>query len=165
MRRPYFPVGPEVFTADVTFLDIGTNDRFNLTPDIKITTAPLNHPGGATGYRVDFAGSSFACITDTEHIPGKLDRNVLELIDKTDTFIYDSSLTDEELPDFAGYGHSTYEEGVRLCKEANARSFMAFHHMPFRHDDELDLIEKKLKSENPGNRIAREGFCLKLRNS
>ena len=134
MRRPYFPVGPDVFTADVTFNDIKSGDKIFLSDDIKIRTAPLNHPGGATGYRIDFDGRSFACITDTEHIPGKPDEDILELIDGVDLFIYDSSLTDNELTEFAGYGHSTFEEGMRLCKRAGAKviSGIPSHAVPHR---------------------------------
>lgn len=162
MRRPYFPVGPAVFTADVSYKDIKAGDRFDLPEGVKVTTAELNHPGGATAYRIDFQGRSFACITDTEHVPGKHDENVLELIDNVDLFIYDCSLTDEEYPDFAGYGHSTYEEALRLQKIANAGAVAAFHHMPFRVDTELDAIERMLKEQNSKNRIAREGHTVKL---
>jgi len=162
MRQPYFPVGPDVFSADVTYNDVKSGDKFSLPGGVKVRTAPLNHPGGATGYRIDFDGRSFACITDTEHVPGKFDANILELIDGVDLFIYDSSLIDEELPEFTGYGHSTYEEGMRLCKEANAAAFLAFHHMPFRVDKELDRIEKIIRDDNPNSGVAREGVTIKL---
>ena len=33
-------------------------------------TAPLNHPNGATGYRIEHGGKSICYITDTEHRPG-----------------------------------------------------------------------------------------------
>lgn len=162
MRRPYFPVGPDVFAADVSFQDIKSGDHFDIGDEIRVRTAKLNHPGGATGYRIDFQGKSFACVTDTEHQPGKPDPDVLELIDGVDLFVYDCSLTDQELPEFAGYGHSTYEEAMRLCKLAKAGSFLAFHHMPFRSDRELDDIEKKIKMENPQNGVARENQTVKL---
>jgi len=162
MRRPYFPVGPEVFLADVDYRTVGENDTINLSNKIRITSTALNHPGGATAYRIDFDNRSFACITDTENSPGELDKNIVELIRDVDLFIYDSSLTDEELPDFAGYGHSTYEEGIRLCKKANARAFLAFHHMPFRTDDELDAIEVEIKKALPSSGIAREGDTHQL---
>ena len=162
MRRPYFPVGPGVFLADVAYETLTENQKFDLPGGIKVSTAPLNHPGGATGYRLDAGGKSFAYITDTEHTIGKMDQNVLALIDGVDAFVYDASLTDEEYPDFAGYGHSTYEEGLRLQKEANSGSMIAFHHMPFRVDEELDLIEKGLKEQNDRNMVAREGFSFEI---
>ena len=163
MDRPFFPVGPEVFSANIDYNTLEENCIFNISDAIKITTAPLNHPGGSTGYRIDFANKSFACITDTEHISGQHDENILKLINNIDVFSYDCSLRDEEMCDFRGYGHSTYEEGIRLAKIANAGSLLASHHMPFRNDNDLDKIEKEMKSANPDYAVAREGDCIKLR--
>lgn len=163
MQRPYFPVGPEVFAADITYHDLGISDRFELSDDIKIRTCPLNHPGGATAYRIDYGKHSFACVTDTENIPGKHDEIILELIDGVDLFVYDASLTDEELPDFEGYGHSTHEEAVRLCKLAKAGGVLATHHMPFRTDDALDEIERDIYGELENSGIAREGDTIHLK--
>jgi len=162
MRRPYFPVGPAVFVANVEYLEVEERQSIELSKDIKITTIPLNHPGGATAYRIDFDGRSFACVTDTENIPGEINQDIIQLINGVDLFIYDSSLTDEELPEFAGYGHSTYEEGIRLCKKAKAGAYLAFHHMPFRTDDELDAIEREIKKELPESGVAREGDTISI---
>lgn len=162
MRRPYFPVGPTVFTANVSYNDLAGGEAFDLPEDIRVTTAELNHPGGATAYRIDYAGKSFACITDTEHKLNTRDENIMKLIDGVDLFVYDASLTDEEYPDFAGYGHSTYEEALRLQEASNAVSVAATHHMPFRVDTELDLIELKLKEQSEANMVAREGETINL---
>ena len=162
MRRPYFPVSPDVFTADVTYNNVAEGECFSFADDLNVSTTPLNHPGGATAYRIDFQGRSFACVTDTEHKPGSPDENILALIDGVNMFTYDCSLTDEELPDFAGYGHSTYEEGIRLGKMANAKSLYAVHHMPFRTDQELDAIEEKMRAETETFSMAREGDVVRL---
>lgn len=157
MRRPYFPVGPEVFCADLSYNDVKSGETFKISDEIVVRTAGLNHPGGATAYRIDYRGKSFACITDTEHIPGKPDEAVLQLIEGVDLFTYDCSLTDLELPEFEGYGHSTFEEAIRLCKMADAKAMRAFHHMPFRTDADLDDIETYIRRELPDGAIAREG--------
>ena len=162
MRRPYFPVGPDVFTSKVKFIDLETRAAFNIGNQIKISTIPLVHPGGATGYRVDFDNRSFAVVTDTEHVPEKPDESILEFINGVDLFIYDSSLTDAEVTEFAGYGHSSYEEGMRLCREAGAKAFMAFHHMPFRTDLELNSFEQEIREDNCKSGVAREGDILNL---
>ena len=162
MQRPFFPVGPEVFTANIEYKTLEENAEINISKDIKVSTTPLNHPGGSTGYRIDFAGKSFACITDTEHVTGKPDENILKLIENIDVFSYDCSLLDKEMGDFQGYGHSTFEEGIRLANMAGAKSMLASHHMPFRNDDELDNIEKAMHEKNLDFKVAREGDCIKL---
>lgn len=162
MKQPYFPVGPEVFSADIEYNTLAENDVFNITDKINVSTTPMNHPGGSTGYRIDFAGKSFACITDTEHVIGKHDENILKLIDNVDVFSYDCSLLDKEMDDFKGYGHSTFEEGIRLARLSNAKSMLASHHMPFRTDSELEQIEKAMKKESDKYKIACEGDNIKL---
>ena len=157
MRRPYFPVSPDVFNATMRYNEVSEGQTLDLGDGIVVRTAPLNHPGGATAYRVDFDGRSFAFVTDTEHFVGKPDDNILSLIEGVDMFAYDASLTDVELPDFVGYGHSTWEEGMRLRSRANANRFMAIHHMPFRTDNDIDLIEAAIKAIHPASGVSREG--------
>lgn len=162
MKPPYFPVGPEVFSANIEYNTLEENAAFNISDKIKVRTTPMNHPGGATGYRIDFAGKSFACITDTEHVVGQHDQNILKLIDNVDAFSYDCSLLDKEMDDFQGYGHSTFEEGIRLAKISNAKSMLASHHMPFRTDHDLEHIERAMKKENETYKVARDGDKIKL---
>ncbi len=162
MRRPYFPVGPDVFRARMDYLHVQEGATFDLGDDIALRTAPLEHPGGATAYRIDYRGRSFAFVTDTEHAPGKTNATIVDLIRGVDLFAYDSSFTDAELPDFAGYGHSTWEEGLRLREKAKAKAFLGLHHMPFRTDNDIDLIEAAIKTRHPASGIAREGQIVKL---
>ena len=73
-----------------------------------------------------------------------------------------SSFTDEELPEYRGYGHSTWEEGLRLRAKANAHAYLAIHHMPFRTDKEIDQIEAKIRKQSPKSGVAREGDVIAL---
>ena len=45
---------------------------------------------------------------------------MLDLIAGADLVIYDATYTDEEFDRFHGWGHSTWQEGVRLCEAAGA---------------------------------------------
>jgi len=162
MSRPFFPVGPDIFPAKINYNDLVTEQSFMIGDEVRVKTTALNHPGGAIGYRVEYRGKSFACITDTEHVLGTHDETILKLIDGVDLFVYDCSHTDEEFGSFVGYGHSTIEEGARLGKLANAGAMHAFHHIPQRTDAELAVSEKQIKEINPQNSIAREGEAVKL---
>lgn len=162
MRRPYFPVGPEVFTARMNYHLVTASQTLQLSDDILVKTLPLIHPGGATAYRIEYRGKSFAYVTDTEHRPGETNQEIVKFIQDADVFVYDSSLSDEELPGFAGYGHSTWQEGVRLAELANVKRFFAYHHMPFRCDRDLDKIDAEIARQMPGSGISREGVTLVL---
>ena len=92
---------------------------------ISLSTVALNHPQGAVGYRVNFGGRSVCYITDTEHKAGEIDQNIKSLVSGSDLVIYDACFTDENYPNFAGWGHSTWQEGVKLCDgfSKKARNF------------------------------------------
>src|SRR5258707_6695462 len=117
---------------------------------------PLNHPGGCTGYRLDFGNKSIAYVTDTEHKPGVLDRNVLDLAGGADLLIYDANYTDEEFPKYVGWGHSTWQEGVRLADAADVDTLVLFHHDPKHNDELLDCVNAEAERIRPGTIVGRE---------
>lgn len=160
MREPLFPVPMGLMHAAMTFHEFVAGETLHPAPDVTLRTAALNHPGAATGYRVEFAGRSFAVVTDTEHVPGAPDRAVLGLIAGADLVVYDATYTDAEMPRFAGWGHSTWEEGVRLCRQARAKRLITFHHDPDRDDAALDAIAVALDQAMPGALVAAEGLVL-----
>jgi phosphoribosyl 1,2-cyclic phosphodiesterase len=127
---------------------------------IAIRTAPLNHPNKATGYRIDYAGRSICYITDTEHEEGRRDSTIVDLIRDADLVIYDSTYTDEEYVNFRGYGHSTWQEGVRLVEAAGAKTLVIFHHEPGHDDDRMDEIAAAAEQMRSGTVVAREGMVL-----
>ena len=160
MSAPLLPIGPEVFPADVSFRDFSAGDELSPAPGVAVRTARLNHPGGATGYRVEHGGRSICYITDTEHDPEAPDENVLDLVEGADIMIYDAMFTDEELPRHRGWGHSTWEEGARLCRAAGVATYAIFHHAPDRDDDALDRIGEAARRFFSGSVVAREGMVL-----
>ena len=162
MMSPLFPVPPQVFRARMEYREFKAGDTLKPAPDIAVRTTGLNHPDGATGYRVDYAGRSLCYLTDTEHVPGAPDRNILELIAGADLVIYDSMYTDAEYETYTGWGHSTWQEGVRLCREAGAKRLCVFHHDPEHDDDMLDGIALEVERQLPGSVVAKDGLVLKL---
>ncbi|MFQ5766227.1 MAG: MBL fold metallo-hydrolase [Rhodospirillales bacterium] len=162
MHNPMFPVPLEAMLANLTFEDFHAGESFNIFPDVKIVTGPLNHPNGATGYRVEYGGKAAVYVTDTEHIPGKPDQNILKLIDGADVLIYDSTYTEEEFPEKIGWGHSTWNEGMRLCQAANVKQLAIFHHDPSHTDDFMDELAAEAEATWEGNFVCREGMEIVL---
>jgi phosphoribosyl 1,2-cyclic phosphodiesterase len=163
MMAPLFPVPPDVFKAEIEYRDFKAGETLPLdrSPEVTVRSAPLNHPDGATGYRIEYAGKSVCYVTDTEHAPGKPDRKVLGLIDGADIVIYDCMYTDEEYAkSYVGWGHSTWQEAVRLCKSARVKKLVVFHHDPDHDDDRMDAIGREVAAAMPGAVVAREGMVL-----
>lgn len=162
MADPLFPVSMEEFKAKIEFRDFRPGDKLNPYSDATLRTMPLNHPGGCAGYRLDFGNKSLAYVTDTEHKPGTLDRNVLELADGADMLIYDANYTDEEFPRYVGWGHSTWQEGVRLADAAGVDTLVLFHHDPKHHDEMLDRIGAEAQRARPGTIVGREDLEIQI---
>ena len=150
MQPPFFPVPLDIMHACIAFHDFSPGDV------IEIGDRHRRSHGGAqsswwrrwpTGWS---SRGRVACyVTDTEHVPGKLDAAVLGLIEGADLVIYDATYTDEEFDRLEGWGHSTWQEGVRLCEAAGARQLVAFHHDPDHDDDALDVIAAAMERRRP----------------
>jgi phosphoribosyl 1,2-cyclic phosphodiesterase len=160
MMSPLFPIPPSTFQAVVSYDNFTAGDTRNPAPGVTIRTALLNHPDRATGYRIDYDGKSICYITDTEHEVGRRDARILALIEGADLVIYDCTYTDEEYPTYAGFGHSTWQEGVRLAEEAAAKTLVIFHHEPGHDDDFMDGVAAQAEAMRPGTVVAREGMVL-----
>jgi len=162
MMAPLFPVPPQVFRARMEYREFKAGETLRPADGVAVRTATLNHPDGATGYRVEYGGRSVCYLTDTEHVPGAPDRHILELIAGADLVIYDSMYTDAEYDTYVGWGHSTWQEGVRLCRAAGAKRLAVFHHDPEHDDDMLDGVAREVARELPGSIVARDGLVVEL---
>ena len=160
MTQPTFPVPLEAMQASLEFEDFVAGDDFSLAPGVDVKTTALNHPNGATGYRIEHGGKSLCYITDTEHVPGKPDENILALIEGADLVVYDSTYTEDEFPSKVGWGHSTWQEAVRLSKAANVKKLAIFHHDPEHDDKFMDKIAAEARAEWDGAIVAQEGMII-----
>jgi phosphoribosyl 1,2-cyclic phosphodiesterase len=160
MQAPLFPVPLDVFKAEMNFHDFSAGATLEPRAGIRVRTAALNHPDGATGYRVEYGGKSVCYVTDTEHVMGAPDQNILALIADADIVIYDSTYTDEEFETYINWGHSTWQEGVRLCQAASVGTLVIFHHDPGHDDATMDRIADEAATAFPGAIVAREGMIL-----
>lgn len=165
MLHPNFPVPLQVMQADLEFLNLEVGQTLNID-QIQIENAQLNHPGQAFGYRVSWRGLSVAYITDTEHYPDGLDQNVLHLARGVNVLIIDATYTDEEYnhPQTSkkGWGHSTWQEAVKIAQAAEVEQLVIFHHDPSHDDYTLDRIGANAARAFPGTVMAYEGQTITL---
>lgn len=165
MLHPNFPVPLQIMQANLDFYNVIPGQTIRIG-DIIIETAPLNHPGEAVGYRVSWRGGTAVYVTDTEHYPDRLDENVLRLARDANILIYDSTYTDEEYysptrPKI-GWGHSTWQEAVKVAKAANVKTLVIFHHDPAHDDDFLDRVGEQARQRFANAIMAREGMELQV---
>ncbi len=146
----HHPVRIRDLAANLRFHGVRPGRTFEFGP-YTVRGIALNHPGGATGYRVDAGGRSVCYITDTAPLarPGEglvdgqpppgPERRLLELMSGADLVIMDTMFEWNEYLEKMTWGHAYPEYGEALCREAGVRELVLFHHAPDATDDELDI--------------------------
>jgi phosphoribosyl 1,2-cyclic phosphodiesterase len=162
MSFPFFPLQVDAVHAELEFHDFRPGDAINPRPGVTLRTASLNHPGGAIGYRIEYGGQALAYVTDIELGDGPLDPALLALTKDAAVVILDTTYTEAELRSRAGWGHSSWQQGIRLANAAGAGRLCLFHHDPEHDDAFMDQIGGAAEKARPGTIVASEGLRLDL---
>lgn len=165
MAEPVFPVRLDQLPCALETKHVRPGESF-ATRTARVRVARGHHPGGVLAYRIDYAGSSIVYATDTEHF-ACTDAELLKLAADADMLIYDAQYTPSEYegqgrPSKLGWGHSTYEAGAKLAREAGVRQLVLFHHDPSRTDTEVLHIETSARALFSNTTAAREAMTLTL---
>ncbi len=166
MVYPHFPITLKDLTAQITFNEIEFGDVINLG-DVVIRTSRNNHPDSCIAFRIEYGGRALVYSTDTEHY-SCIDPVLLKASKDADCIIYDATYDNDEysgangsIPK-TGWGHSTWQEGVKLVKAANIKRLVLFHHDPSHDDNKITQIEADAQKEFANTIAAREGMELFL---
>jgi len=161
MRPPYFPVGMSIMPAERHFREVAESPL--RIGGAVVHFAELNHPQGCVGYRLEADGGVLVLATDTEPGSPVHDRALRDLARGADLFLYDSQYTPEQSEgEKKGWGHGTWEEGVRIAREAGVQRLLLFHHDPDHDDACVDSLVAQARRGFPNTTGAAEGmeFCL-----
>jgi len=162
---PNFPVGLDSMGAVMQFKDIEVGEVLK-TKLSDISNTDLVHPGGALAFRIEEqqTGKAIVYCSDTEHLNGVNDK-ISTLSENSQLLIYDSQYTPHEYDNHKGWGHSTWEEGVRLAQDLNIPRLVLFHHDPQHSDSflEEEILYPACKLDpNLQIMLAREGMLLRI---
>jgi phosphoribosyl 1,2-cyclic phosphodiesterase len=170
MDHPSFPVHLTDMGARMTFNDLKEGQELSIDDGmggvVKVRTARGNHPNGVWIYRVEHDGKAVVYATDTEHYK-EVDQNLVDLARDVDVLIYDSQYTPEEYAGTTGsggpkvgWGHSTFDEAVKLALTAGAKKLLLFHHDPLQTDAMVREKERRAKALFASATAAYEGLTL-----
>lgn len=135
---------------------------------IEIDQQPVDHPGGALGYRIRHDGRTLVFIPDNE-LSGPLSAaglrdQVVDFCRGADVLIHDTQYLAEDMPQKWGWGHSTLPDVCDLAAAAEVGHLVLFHHDPSRSDDQLDeILDRGRDLLDPAGitcTAAREGLTL-----
>ncbi len=140
MRFTYFPVEFKNLPCKFEFIPL-KEDGLKIG-GLNIQTINNCHPGGALGLRIAEKRHAFVFMTDheaslTEELPHPY-ADYVKFASRAQLLIHDSQFTDEELPTHKTWGHSSYQESLRLAIDSGAKRLGLHHHAPERIDYEID---------------------------
>jgi len=160
MTTPYFPVGFEFLAAKRKFVDLGRGGCGAAA--VSISPFPLNHPQGATGFRIESNGFVIVHASDFEHGHNGFDSTLRDYSQDADVLIYDAQYTPEEYASKKGWGHSTWQEATRVARESKVKKLILFHHDPSHDDETLNQILGNARQQFENTDVAKEGceLCL-----
>ena len=161
MAKPYFPIDLSQVAAKRDFHQIDERGEVKVG-GLTVRPFALNHPQGASGYRIESNGVSIVYATDYEHGVARSDATLCEYAQNADMLICDSQYTPAEYQKHRGWGHSTWQNAVLLAKEAKAEHLVLFHHDPA-HDDQVMMeITQNARMQFENTTGAWEGFVAAL---
>jgi phosphoribosyl 1,2-cyclic phosphodiesterase len=162
MATPYFPVDLSAMSAKRKFREVEGGESIEVGEN-KITARWLNHPQGCLGFRIETPAGIVVYATDNEPGDAKLEENLRLLAADADIFINDAQYTPEQLATTRrGWGHSSWKEGVRIAREAGAKTLVLFHHDPDSTDRMVDTILRNAREEFDSVFAGSEGMVITL---
>jgi phosphoribosyl 1,2-cyclic phosphodiesterase len=160
MKAPYYPIELIDTPSLKSYKQLATEplQYFGVT----VHPFPLNHPQGATGYRIESGGVVITHASDLEHGDHKLDQTLREYAQNADVLIYDAQYTPEEYISHRGWGHSTWLEATVVARECKVGRLVLFHHDPRHDDQQMDAILRDARKHFENTDIAQEGWEIVL---
>jgi phosphoribosyl 1,2-cyclic phosphodiesterase len=147
----YFPVPFSVVAAAMEFEHL--NSGSYEIGDVLLEVMRVRHPSYVLGYRIRVGGQTICFIPDNEldgsgyEVGEGWAQRIRDFVGDADLLIHDSMYTEDEYRARAGWGHSTFQQSLRLAEEGGVKRLLLFHHDPTRSDDELDTIVSRLRDD------------------
>lgn len=126
------------------------------------------HPQeGVLIFKISYKGKSLVYATDKECYLGG-DKTFVNFARNCDLLIHDSQYTSEDYLNphspKQGYGHSTFDMGVEIMKQTNAKKLAFYHYDPSYDDEKLDRIKEHYASQFPNIEMPYEGYEIDILN-
>lgn len=129
---------------------------------VGITICPLRHPQGCVAYKFEERGRSVIFATDTEHPEEGTDDVLVSFCRNASHLVYDAMYTVEEYAaGRKGWGHSTWQAGVRLARSAGVQNLVLSHFNPDHSDGKVDEIVSLARREFPRTVAACPGMKIR----
>lgn len=175
LSPPYWPVGPDSYKAKVIWHHLKpdetgkpvlvrieeTSPGFAEDCGWQVRALPGIHPDGGLIYRLEAAGRSVVYGLDCE-LPEYFWPVYENFARNADLLIFDGAYTEEEYPAVKGFGHATWQQGVKMARSTGAARTVLTHHRWERTDGELKELDRMVRSRTPKVCFGRDGMEIAL---
>lgn len=120
MGPPYWPVSLKDCPARLEYRSLEEGQRAVLPGGIILETMRANHPGRTLLYRITAGNKKIVYGLDCE-MDGQVMEALAHFARDADLMICDAQYSPEDYPGHRGWGHSTWQDGVRLAKRCGAK--------------------------------------------
>lgn len=148
MQYTYFPVTPKMLRAEVTYKD--QQPEKTDFDGYSVSFILANHPTNTAVYKIEAHGKTIIYAPDNELIAHQnpedntFVQHLIEFCKGADLLIHDAQYAYQNYEQFRSWGHTAWEETVKLGKLAGVKRLVLFSHDPSSTDEYLDELDHKL---------------------
>ena len=158
LGSPYWPLGLDDFQANVQVRELTAGAELSLGDGIALSTLRGNHPGNSLLYRLEAGGKTLVYALDCE-MDGDMRSGLTRFALNADLLIWDATFTTGDL--IKGWGHSTWQEGLALGRDADVKQVLMAHYSQAYTDSFLSEQEKMAGADSRCL-FAKEGMVIHL---
>jgi len=165
LAPPYWPVSWKQMQGRMEFAEFPA-DGIEIG-GLQVRACPVPHPGGCSAYRIDDSncGASVVFATDVEWRQRTPSEEAAFMAmcrqpKPASLLIVDAHFAQKDQEVFAGWGHSSREDGLAIAAAAGIKRVLLGHHAPEADDETLRAAEEQVKELAPGGTLARAGQWL-----
>ena len=155
---PYWPLGLDDFQARVQVRELTAGIQRPLGDGVTLSTLQGNHPGNSLLYRLEGGGKTLVYALDCE-MDGDMRTALAGFAKNADLLIWDATFAPGDL--IKGWGHSTWQEGLALGRQAGAKQVLMAHYA-HTYSDRFLSEQEELGRTDGRCLFAREGMVIQL---
>ena len=134
---------------------------------MTIKTLPAPHADGTVNFHISDGNKSIVYLLDSEM--QMLDQvgyeYFVEACKGADLVVFDACYAPEDYESRRGWGHSTYEEGVKLAEKSGCMKMLFSHFSPEYEAADINKWKQELEKRFPNNNkfiFAQEGMEIEI---
>jgi len=149
MEKPYWPI--EMSFAEKLTIEPGK--EINLFDDVVATFIKSDHPDDACVIKVMCGNKKVVFLADCEDAT-KIDDSVTA---NSELVFYDGMFDDNDTVNHKGWGHGTWQSGIRYIEGRNIKKLVITHHSPECGDHTLMVRENEAREMAQNVSFAKSG--------